>query len=122
VSLEPATPPESVAPSPRRTRAPRGEGERLREEILAAAERLLIKTGDIEAVSIRGVAEAVRVTAPSIYLHFADKNELVWAVCERHFAALDEVIEGAAVGVDDPIESLLRRGRAYIPSLTASCS
>ena len=68
--------------SPRRARARRGEGPRLREEILAAATRLLAETGDEEAVSIRAVAEAVGVTPPSIYLHFADKTELIFAVCE----------------------------------------
>jgi RND superfamily putative drug exporter len=36
----------------------------LREEILAAATRLLAETGDEEAVSIRAVAEAVGVTRP----------------------------------------------------------
>jgi len=103
-----------TSPSPRRARARRGEGERLRSEILAATERLLVQTGDLEAVSIRAVADAVGISPPSIYLHFADKNELLWAVCERHFAALDEVIEQAAAGIADPIESLLLRGRAYI--------
>jgi AcrR family transcriptional regulator len=107
-------PSQSEAPPLRRTRAKRGEGERLREEILAAAERLLIKTGDVEAVSIRAVADAVGVTPPSIYLHFADKNELLWAVCERHFNVLDQVMERATAGIDDPIQSLVRRGRAYI--------
>ena len=42
--------------SPRRARARRGEGPRLREEILAAATRLLAETDDEEAVSIRAVA------------------------------------------------------------------
>src|SRR5437899_5757868 len=92
----------------RRRRAPRGQGERLREEILAAAERLLIQTGDVEAVSIRAVADAVGVTPPSIYLHFADKNELLWAVCERHFTVLDQVMERATAGINDPIRSLVR--------------
>jgi AcrR family transcriptional regulator len=98
----------------RRTRARRGEGERLREEIIAAAERLLIRSGDAEAVSIRAVADAVGVTPPSIYLHFTDKIELLFAVCARHFQALDHYMEKAVAGVDDPVEPLLRRGRAYI--------
>jgi AcrR family transcriptional regulator len=98
----------------RRRRAPRGQGERLREEILEAAERLLIETGDEEAVSIRVVADAVGVTAPSIYLHFADKQALMFAVCERQFERLDRVLESAAAGSDDPLESLKLRGRAYV--------
>ena len=104
----------SAAPRRQRRRARRGEGAALREEILQAAERLLIETGDQEAVSIRAVAEAVGVTSPSIYLHFADKNELVFAVCERGFARFDALQEEAAARSDDPLESLLLRGRAYI--------
>ena len=71
------SPASSIPTASRRTRARRGEGERLREEILDAAERLLIETGNRDAVSIRAVAEAVGVTPPSIYLHFADKTELL---------------------------------------------
>jgi AcrR family transcriptional regulator len=98
----------------RRHRAPRGQGERLREEILDAAERLLIETGNEEAVSIRAVADAVGVTSPSIYLHFADKADLIYAVCERNFAAFDQFIEETTAGAGDPLEALRRRGRAYV--------
>jgi AcrR family transcriptional regulator len=97
-----------------RSRARRGEGELLHSEILDAAERLLIETGAEEAVSIRRIAEAVGVTPPSIYLHFSDKDELIFAVCERQFAELDRVVEAAGAGVDDPVEALRRRGKAYV--------
>jgi AcrR family transcriptional regulator len=54
------------------------------------------------------------VTPPSIYLHFADKNDRIFAVCERYFDELDRVSSAAARGSDDPVESLLLRGRAYV--------
>ncbi len=98
----------------RRTRAKRGKGELLRADILAAAEELLIRTGDQEAVSIRAIAEAAGVTPPSIYLHFADKNELLGAVCEARFADLDRCMEDAAAGAGDPLAALWARGRAYV--------
>ena len=104
----------SAVGSARRTRARRGEGDRLRDEILGAAERLLIETGSEDAVSIRAVAEAVGVTPPSIYLHFADKNELLFAVCERHFDQFDRYLEAAAGASGDALESLRLRGRAYV--------
>lgn len=98
----------------KRSRAPRGQGDKLRAQILEAANDLLIETGDQEAVSIRAVAERVGVTPPSIYMHFADKNELIFAVCEQHFNELDRFIQQAAEGVDDPLEALQRGGRAYV--------
>ena len=97
-----------------RPRSRRGEGETLREDLLAVTERLMIETGSADAVSIRAIADAVGVTPPSIYLHFADKNSLILAVCERHFETFDSVIEEAGQSADDPVESLRRRGRAYV--------
>lgn len=97
-----------------RPRSRRGEGETLRQELLAATERLMIETGSADAVSIRAIADAVGVTPPSIYLHFPDKEALILAVCERHFQVFDSVIEEAGRSTDDPVESLRRRCRAYV--------
>ncbi|MGH9113444.1 MAG: TetR/AcrR family transcriptional regulator [Acidimicrobiales bacterium] len=111
----PATPPAATPiPAVRRPRARRGEGAALRDEILAAAEGLLLDTGSVEAVSIRAVADAVGVTPPSIYRHFADKNVLIFEVCARHFTALEAHIGRACTGIDDPVESLAALGKAYV--------
>jgi AcrR family transcriptional regulator len=67
-----------------------------------------------EAVSIRMVAEAVGVTPPSIYRHFPDKDTLIYEVCNRHFVALDAQIAAAIDGIDDPVDDLAARGRAYM--------
>lgn len=97
-----------------RRRARKGDGERLREEILAATERLLLETGSEEAVSIRAVARATGVTAPSIYRHFEDKTHLLFEVCARQFELLDQAIEEAVAGIDDPVLAMFARGRAYV--------
>lgn len=102
------------AAAPRRTRARRGQGELLRADILAAAERLLIETGDEAAVSIRAVAKAVGVTPPSIYLHFADKTELIFSVCQVHWTRFDDHLAAATAGVEDPVDRLRACGRAYL--------
>ena len=67
------------------------------------------------AVSVRAIADAVGVSPPSLYLHFADKDELFWAVCERRFADVEAVLRDArdAAG-DDPAEQLRAMGRAYV--------
>ncbi|MGH2757780.1 MAG: TetR/AcrR family transcriptional regulator [Actinomycetota bacterium] len=97
-----------------RTRARRGEGEKLREEIVAAAERLLGQAGSKDAVSVRAIADACNVTPPAIYLHFADKDELFLEVCSQRFRELDSWIESAGSQSDDPLESLRARGAAYV--------
>jgi AcrR family transcriptional regulator len=104
----------AAAAGERRPRARKGEGARLREEILDATEELLLKLGSAEAVSIRMVADAVGVTPPSIYRHFPDKDTLIYEVCNRHFIELDAVIDAAVAGIDDPVEDLAARGRAYL--------
>jgi AcrR family transcriptional regulator len=101
----------TVAP---RTRARKGEGDKLRERLLEVAEELLIEAGHPDAVSVRSIATAAQCTPPSIYLHFADKDELLMEVCERRFAHLDRYAQDAAEGSDDPLVSLCLRGRAYI--------
>ena len=63
---------------------------------------------------MRAVADAVGVSAPSIYLHFADKDQLMLAVCESQFALFDEYVESAAAGIADPVERVIARGRAYV--------
>ncbi len=100
-------------PVPRR-QARKGDGDILREEILQAAEHLLLETGSEDAVSIRAVAAATGVTAPSIYRHFESKTHLIFEVCARQFTLLDEVIEQAVTGITDPITALYARGRAYV--------
>ena len=79
-----------------RTRAPRGEGDRLHDELLDAAEALLNETGDERAVTIRAIVDRVGVTPPSLYRHFDSKEELIHQAVSRRFGALARAIgEGA---------------------------
>ncbi len=106
--------PSATSAASRRPRLRKGEGRQLRDEILEATERMLLETESFEAVSIRAVADAVGVTAPSIYRHFADKSTLIFEVCARHFAALEDHISQACTGIDDPVDKLIALGKAYI--------
>jgi AcrR family transcriptional regulator len=98
----------------RRRRAPRGSGEQLREEILDATTDLLLETGHEKSVSIRSVAQRVGVTPPSIYLHFADKEALLDAVCARYFERLDDVMRTAAAEQPTTVDRLWAQGMAYV--------
>jgi len=100
--------------SPKRQRAPRGSGEQLREEIIDATTELLLETGHAKAVSIRSVSQRVGVTPPSIYLHFADKDALLDAVCGRYFEQLDEVMQQVAAEQPTALERLRAQGMAYV--------
>jgi AcrR family transcriptional regulator len=98
----------------KRRRAPRGSGEQLRDEILDATTDLLLETGHEKLVSIRSVAKRVGVTPPSIYLHFADKNTLLDAVCARYFERLDEVMQQMARDHASTVDRLWAQGMAYV--------
>jgi AcrR family transcriptional regulator len=103
----------AIEPGKRR-RAPRGSGELLRDEILDVTTELLLDTGNAKAVSIRSVAQRVGVTPPSIYLHFADKDTLLDAVCSRYFEKLDQEMQRAAAEHTSTIEVLRAQGHAYV--------
>lgn len=100
-----------MAPRPR---SPRGSGEQLRGEIIDAAMVLLEEHDSADAVSIRAVAEAVGVTPPAIYLHFADKDALLDSVCGRYFERLDVVLGDAQAQHDHPLDRTLAMGMAYV--------
>ncbi|MGH8937584.1 MAG: TetR/AcrR family transcriptional regulator [Acidimicrobiia bacterium] len=97
-----------------RHRARKGEGELLRDEILDAAEQLLAERGSVDAVSMRAVAARVGVTAPALYLHFADKDELFFSCCSRRFEEMAERLQAAAAGPGTIPERLRSIGEAYV--------
>lgn len=98
----------------RRQRSARGSGADLRAEILSVTKELLAEKGSAEAVSIRMIAKAVGVTAPSIYRHFADKDVLIEAVCAEVFAELEAPLAAALEGVEAPLDRLLAAAHAYV--------
>jgi AcrR family transcriptional regulator len=105
---------EQVADAPARRRRRRGQGD-LRGEVLDAVNRLLDKWGSDEKLTMRAVAQEVGVAAPSIYLHFADKAELVWAALSDKYAQLAERMDAAERVVDGagPRERLSAQVHAY---------
>jgi len=96
-----------------RQRNARGQGDRLREEIIDAARDVLAETGNLDRLTLRGVARRVGIAATSVYLHFPDAEHLAVAALEQTFAELSAAASGAAAEFADPAEALLARCRAY---------
>ncbi|MFI6990478.1 TetR/AcrR family transcriptional regulator [Nonomuraea wenchangensis] len=84
-----------------RGRNRRGEGARLRADILTAATGLLDRGGE-RALTLRAVAREAGVTAPSIYLHFPGRPAILLAVVHAAFAELARRIEAAVTDADAP--------------------
>jgi len=81
-----------------RSRNPRGEGEKLRGEIIDAAVKVLSALGPEDPFSLRSVAKTAKIAAPSVYIHFADRNVLLLAVLEKLFT--EQVAIRAAAETD----------------------
>jgi AcrR family transcriptional regulator len=81
-----------------RSRNARGEGEKLRGEIIDAAIKVLSALGPDDPFSLRSVAKMAKIAAPSVYIHFADRNVLILAVLEQLFA--EQVAIRAAAEAD----------------------
>jgi AcrR family transcriptional regulator len=97
---------------PRRQRNPRGQGERLRDDIIEAASRLL-EDPTAQPLSLRSVARAVGVAATSVYLHFDDCDGLVRAVTARHFGDLVRIQREAVADLTDPRARVHAAALAY---------
>lgn len=98
----------------RRRRNPRGAGQALRTEIVAAARSMLIENGYESAVTLRGVARHIGIAPQSIYPHFSGAEEIVQAVTVETFVELGRFIAEAKQGIRVPRERLLAGCRAYI--------
>ncbi|MFE9489710.1 MULTISPECIES: TetR/AcrR family transcriptional regulator [unclassified Streptomyces] len=96
----------------------RGQGSSRRGEIVAAVQRLLGEWGSSDRLTMRAVAKEVGIAAPSIYLHFADKTELVWAALVDRY---DELV--ARMAEAGKAVTLRTRGAGCAPWRTrTACS
>ena len=84
----------------------------LQRAAIVEAARDVIVTGGLKALSLRRLASQLGVTAPALYAHVRDKQDLLRALAEDEFERLvahfDEVDEA------DPIERIKAHSRAYV--------
>lgn len=100
--------------APKRGGNKRGFGGNLREEIVAAAERLLARSGSSEAVTLRAIAREAGIAAPSIYPHFPDRDAILNVVVARTFDTLAQTCRRAAAGATPGAEEVEAIGLAYV--------
>lgn len=89
------------------------EKEDLREAILGAAADLLLEQG-YGAFSLRRLAARIGYSATTVYRHFEDKDQLVFAVLERGFREFGQRMHQAAAQSRDPMQQLEAQGRTYV--------
>ena len=91
----------------------REEKERRRDEILSAALRVASVVG-FDALTMEQVARQARLSRALIYVYFTDKDDLLFALCERSLVQLAErfrrLTPDAATGRD----RLAAMGAAYV--------
>ena len=87
-------------------------GER-REQILTVALRLFGERG-AGSVTTRQIAEAVGISQPSLYAHFASADAIADELCVRAFDALQKRFAATVSADDDPWQRIELLGRTYI--------
>lgn len=85
----------------------------LRQTLLDAAESLL-EEGGIDALSLRDAARRAGVSHSAPYRHFPAKIDLLYALVERGFRALDDEMRRAGTVSEDPVKQLEEAGFAYV--------
>jgi AcrR family transcriptional regulator len=97
-------------PPPTRQRNKRGQGELLRNDLIATSIAMIENN---ERLSLRSVARRVGIATTSIYLHFPDLDHLLAAVVDRSFVELATTAAEAGESASNPADELRKRCRAY---------
>ena len=97
-----------------RARNPRGQGERLRHDLLDAAAELLAEHGTVEAVSLRSVATRAGVSPTAVYRHFDDHASLMASAIRHCWNEFTSAITIDPTDEPDPFERFRLMGDAYV--------
>jgi AcrR family transcriptional regulator len=97
-----------------RQRNPRGEGSKLREQLLTATAEVLNEVGDADRASVRAIARRAGVSPTALYLQFPDRDTLVAAAVDAGFETFNRELLAAASIEASPVERLMAMGHAYL--------
>jgi AcrR family transcriptional regulator len=84
----------------------------LQRAAIVAEARELVAADGLEALSLRRLAARLGVTAPALYAHVRDKQDLLRALAEGEFEAL--VARFEKIDDPDPVARIKGHNRAYV--------
>lgn len=85
---------------------------KMRDLILDEAMKLFLSEG-FEKVTIRRIAERIEYSPATIYLHFKDKDDILFALHREGFEELYKR-QQAVLAIKDPLKRLRRHGETYL--------
>ena len=103
----------AAAQASRAVRKPKGGGHERRAEILSAAERVFVERG-YEGATIRKIADEVGLSSTALYMHFADKAEILHEICREAFQALTAANAAVIAEPASPVRRLRKMIQAYV--------
>jgi AcrR family transcriptional regulator len=109
--VSPSTREQRLSHASRRRRE--AQKQELRQSILEAASNLFLERG-YEGFSLRQVAEQIGYTPTTIYLYFADKDALLFALLDDAFDRFGAALHRAYESSLEPLARLEAIGRAYV--------
>lgn len=89
-----------------------------RTQVLEAA-RAISDISGVNSLSIKQLAENLKIRPPSVYAHFAGLPELRRELALRGYAEITQKVTAAAVGLAGP-QALLAMGHAYLDFIRTS--
>jgi AcrR family transcriptional regulator len=106
---------QSTAAMEKRQRNQRGEGARLKDELIDAAMRILDRSPDAE-LSLRMVAKEAGVAAPSVYRHFVDVRAMMAEIVQICWSQMGEHVVRAPANseAETPLDALKAMMSAYV--------
>lgn len=70
--------------------------QRTRQALKETASELLVEKG-YEALTIQDITDQLDLARATFYIHFKDKDDIIWAILQDHFDALNGKIHEALV-------------------------
>lgn len=94
--------------------APTARGEKTRQRIVSAAERLFLNASSYENIGVADIARASKTSVGTIYRYFESKEELLHLVLSNAFQRMYLASRGSWRPEDSPLLNIERTTRAYL--------